>query len=434
MKPAIAPAFGVVTLSLLCAVSWSGVNMATLAAAVEDPHAYFNALVARSDHWKSYSLRSAAQLDYKKNGGYAAGNSGALWITYNPAADTDSRKQDAAKVVIPAFDNWGATLAVALAGSENEVYLNGFSTAYQQPRVLRVDGELMQVTGIDTVAKKLTVTRGAFSTAIAPHAANTIVYANTNSLQHQVRLPLYTEDAHSYLFTWDGYWTDSYLNSGLDGHKAFQFSSGRDSVWLEIRTLFSGGTGSASSFRPAGFNPATDVAAVDARSYNQYWSTHPSWNASWTNWLLTDGNQLGPGTTEAEALRPGTGQKFTVKPNVWTRFWVRIEQRANDYDYMDLWVADESTEPVQIYSRIALSVRSPSAERGTNQIDTFWLEYNTSTDRFVRGNQRDLVAYVRNFAVLRDTGNPTSLMLRPAAGTPPTMNRPAAPRNLRIVP
>ena len=28
--------------------------------AAEDPHAYFNALIARSDHWKSFSLRPTA--------------------------------------------------------------------------------------------------------------------------------------------------------------------------------------------------------------------------------------------------------------------------------------------------------------------------------------------------------------------------------------
>ena len=37
-----------------------------------------------------------------------------------------------------------------------------------------------------------------------------------------------------------------------------------------------------------------------------------------------------------------------------------------------------------------------------NAIHSLWLEYNTSTDAFVRGTDRDLVSYVRNIVVLRD--------------------------------
>ena len=51
-----------------------------------------------------------------------------------------------------------------------------------------------------------------------------------------MRLPLGTEDGHSYFFTWDGYWTDSYLGAGRFNHKAFQFSSGSrdgDAIFLE---------------------------------------------------------------------------------------------------------------------------------------------------------------------------------------------------------
>jgi hypothetical protein len=63
-------------------------------------HAYFDALVARPDHWRSYSLRDPQQLDHPKNGGYAQSNSRALVVTYDPDHDTDPRRQDAAKVVV----------------------------------------------------------------------------------------------------------------------------------------------------------------------------------------------------------------------------------------------------------------------------------------------------------------------------------------------
>lgn len=68
--------------------------------AVTDPHAYFNALVARSDHWRSYSLRDQAELLLYKNARSLPPS-----VTYDPGNDTYSLRQDAAKVVIPAGTN-----------------------------------------------------------------------------------------------------------------------------------------------------------------------------------------------------------------------------------------------------------------------------------------------------------------------------------------
>ncbi len=76
-----------------------------------DQHAYFNALVARGEHWRSYSLRDAAQLNYRNQGGLIDSNATeGLWVTYNPGADSDRHRQDAAKIVIPAFRNWTTIL------------------------------------------------------------------------------------------------------------------------------------------------------------------------------------------------------------------------------------------------------------------------------------------------------------------------------------
>jgi hypothetical protein len=65
-------------------------------------HTYFNALSARSEKVAAYSLRNPAQLQTYNNGGYAFCNSCPLDVTYNPSADPDPRRQDAAKVVVSA--------------------------------------------------------------------------------------------------------------------------------------------------------------------------------------------------------------------------------------------------------------------------------------------------------------------------------------------
>src|SRR5688572_5349986 len=80
--------------------------LAVLSEAATDPHAYFEALIARSDVFKAYSLRPVAgqpvtspyygnQLLQRRNGGYAGCNSCELAIRYSPADDTDRNKQDA---------------------------------------------------------------------------------------------------------------------------------------------------------------------------------------------------------------------------------------------------------------------------------------------------------------------------------------------------
>jgi hypothetical protein len=120
---------------------------------------------------------------------------------------------------------------------------------------------------------------------------------------------------------------------------------------------------------------------------------------------------------------------FVVKPNRWIRYWVMVKQVANDYDLMSAWVADEQTNPVQVYADVPMSLRSTGLKE-------FWAEFNTSENRYVRGSQRDLIAYVRNVVVLQDPMNPLALMLRPTAGVPlpvPPGAAPAAPRNLRII-
>lgn len=372
----------------------------SLRAAAVGSHAYFDALVARPEHWKSYSLRSQAQLLQYKNS-----NSGAPWVNYVWPNDPDPRRQDAAKVVVPAFAGAvRSTLATAINATETVLLLNTWSSEFYTGRALKMDSESAYITAIDKAALTLTVTRGLTGTSAASHSAGTNIYLNTNSLLNQVRLPVGTENGHKYLFTWDVYYTDSYLDTGLTNHKAYQFSNQSDGLMLELQTRFSG-----SAYAP-GFNAATDAAATTFRSYNSLGG-----NADYS---LNTGNKLGPGVTKTDPILP-MSSSFIIQPNKWTRFWVLLEMNANDYDVFNFWAADEDTAPVQVYTDVEFTV---------DTVSRFWIEFNTSTDRFVRGNTRDLVAYVRNVAILRDVNVP-SLLQGPAGGVP----LPGPPTNLRVL-
>ena len=89
-----------------------------------------------------------------------------------------------------------------------------------------------------------------------------------------------------------------------------------------------------------------------------------------------------------------------------------IEQRANDYDLVSLWVADETTGPVQLHDRLPVSVRN-----GT--IDSFWLEFNTSTTELGPNRTGDLTAYVRNIVALVDPAEVKSVLVRPVSARTP---------------
>jgi hypothetical protein len=151
-------------------------GMASVAAESPDPHAYFNTLIARSDHWKSFSLRPKAgeprespyyekQLLPQELGGYAQTKERPVTITYDPANDPDPRRQDAAKVVI---------------------------------------------------------------------------LAKMNNIPNQVRLPMQTENGNSYLVTWDAWFGAefAYPLARIRGYKNFQFTTGSDDIWFETLTMF----------------------------------------------------------------------------------------------------------------------------------------------------------------------------------------------------
>jgi hypothetical protein len=403
-------------LALALMVTDTGFRWDGVAAAVADEHAYYEQLTRRADMWKTYSLRNATQVADKDAGGFAQGpSSDDSGVTYSPGTDADRHRQDAAKVVIPAFME-SATLSQSVSANATTLPLvYAYRPSYPSGRVLRIDREVVTVTQwlSDT---SISVQRGQFSTTPASHNAGADVERNTNSLRSQVRLPLGTEDGHNYFFTWDGYWTDSYIGAGNFNHKAFQFSSGSqdgDSIWLEPDITYG-------QQKETCYNPNVHVATFHVRSYNDLGGV--------ASWLLTDGNRLGPAVTTKEPLGPRGA--FCFAPNQWVRFFMHIKQRANDYDYVDMWVADETQDPVQVLMNVPISVRPTG--KAPNSIYKFWLEFNTSVDSYFRIDNRPLVAYVRNFVALRDTADPRNLLVRPVPGAQPVAG-PAAPRNVRII-
>jgi len=399
-------------------------------------HAYFDSLVARADHWRSYSLRSAAQLARPQEGGFASSNSGPLAVTYSPETDTEPNAQDAAKVVIPPFQEVPVTklaqpitaTALTLPLSDLAGDVTKVTTSFNaKGRQIKIGNEIIvlntEVTPLDRQTGFVTVSqRGAYGTTASSHGAGTLVALAGNSLANQVRVPVDSHDGATWFFTWDAYFTDSYLDNGIGNFKTFQLSSDQN-IWLEPQTHFDGG-----SPRPAHFDPLQHVAVAGRmRSYNKL--------AGAANYLANDEHKsgyLGPSVTNNNPLLPAAGDFFVVHPNRWTRWWIRIEQRANDYDIMDAWMADEQTDAVQIYSGIPVSVRPT---HGVDTINSFYVEFNTSTTNLSPGRTkdfRDLVAYVRNIAILR---NPPSdvwpLLIRP--GATQAVPRPAAPKNLHII-
>lgn len=439
-----------ITRAVLCAcvVAALFANNVPSAQTPSGPHDYFNALVARGDHWKSYSFRDPRQLVGTRYGGYAVSSSESLWVTYDPANDDDPQRQDAAKAVIPAFAEQPDLLMASVGPSDVFLRLadgNGDSTRVttafnSRGRQIRIGTEIMLATEwpapcpasnlacnpLDRTTGVLHVTRGAHGTAPMPHGARAeALYLGNNNLPNQVRVPLGTTNGNTYLFTWDSYHTDSFKDTGVNSWKSFQFSS--NSLWLEVQTRSDGGGAGGASC----FVRSQHIASIEMRAYPS------SGVGGAANWMLTDGNQMGPGTLGVSPILPRRAE-FCQVPGRWVRSWVLIEQRANDYDYMSFWLADEDRNAVQIYDRIPLSVE-PDSKPIADRISEFWIELNSSWDKLSDSRARDgrdLVVYVRNFVALINPPDDLSfLLVRPAIGaTPPSpVGRPIAPRNLRGV-
>jgi hypothetical protein len=410
-----------------------GFNPASSTVMAADTNAYFDALITRPGFWKGYSFRPkpgygvdspyfSNQLEYKKNGGYQQSNSAPRFVVY----DSD---MDAAKVSIPAWvqPNWSMVTSVPMSPSDTKIYPSFWSsgTFSNKGAQIKIDGEIMVHTGVDpdgTVPRGVLVARGQYGTKATAHVAGSAINMANNSLPQQVRVPLETADGNTYVFTWDVMYTSSFMGTGLAGNKTFQFSSGEDAIWWEVKTRMDGGKANLS--KPANFNKAIHVGGLDVRSHNRLGGN--------ANWLLTDGSSLGPSATGTEPISP-MQSTFILYPNRWTRYWLVVEQRANDYDYVDMWVADEVQNPTLIYKRIPASTFS----KGTPSIKKFWLEFNDSAARLPEEralNPRDMVAYVRNFAAMMNLTDVAPLLQRPVPGVLPgdTSSGPGAPKNVRV--
>src|SRR5688572_1264248 len=130
---------------IVCVALTNGRIRTFVASAAEGPHAYFNALVARSDHWKSYSLRSQAQMvEYRHT------PTRPMMVTYDPANDHDLHRQDAAKVVInPFIDEAYAQLAAPVSAGATEFALTASTVSMTSTlanfRSMKIGSEIVTV-------------------------------------------------------------------------------------------------------------------------------------------------------------------------------------------------------------------------------------------------------------------------------------------------
>src|SRR5678815_3990762 len=156
--------------ALVAALAISSSLENTASAAAANPNAYFDALAKRSDVFRAYSLRPQAgqprpspyyenQLLRPRDGGYAACNSCDLWITYQPGSDADPHKQDAAKIVVPAFYGTGTTVLATPAGSSDTTLVVSSTNLNWRGRSILVDREIMLVNSVEMSTNTVGVTR-----------------------------------------------------------------------------------------------------------------------------------------------------------------------------------------------------------------------------------------------------------------------------------
>lgn len=335
-------------------------------------HQYFDALVARPDHWKSYSLRDAAQIALYRGRTRAD-------VTYQFSSDSDPRKQDAAKVVIPEWIG-GVALPGPMSATDRTfmtpVGLQGAPGVYY-----KIDDDVLIFRS--RASGTTTVTRGAHGTTPVPHVTGTPIHTGTNSLPSQVRLPMGTQDGHSYLVVWEAWYGAeiAFNRAAIPNYKTFQFDSRRTAtgpaaIWTEINNNW------AAAPRAAGL--------VQGRYY------------------ASAATPAGPGVVLTPTLGPRVAE-FTPALETWTRYFALFEQKvgSDPWTRFSLWVADGARDPVKIFDGLPLT--TVAAFGGITQ---FWLEFNTSHDP-IAANRGPLVSYVRNVWMGRDVANVSALLVKP---------------------
>jgi hypothetical protein len=423
------------------------------------PEAYWtNIIKASPAWWKGYSLTppgtghpclttvadGCGDPDWDNQlastGAFTGGSSTGvpMSVTYNFAGDTHPDKQNGAKLTIPAFQSIEHTGLLTLTSGIDASQLtftatqNGSSlpeTAYNVggAHIRLGTGEVMRLkspscptqtsTNCAYAAATNTFTidtggRGALGTMATTHAAGTKIRLNNNSLERQPFLPIGTADGFTYLLTFDAWFTPSYVGSGQQNQKFVNLRRSSGLILQANRAdapASSTCPGGAASTMPAGYNSNVSPGYFNFRAFNHTIGTLNS--GAPANWLDSDGNTFGPGTTADQPLCPASGT-FAYAVNTRTRFWIRIQQRANDYDIVDAWVADENRDAVQVNTSNLISV-GLSLDPQLQTIGFLQIEQNTSLALFARNltlctvstnTGCDLVTYMKNVGILRVAG------------------------------
>ena len=356
---------------------------------------YFNTLVARRDCWRAWSLRPAAGHDapittcgqsrYEKQllgprkGGYANTDAYPYAFTYcytgsEPyctEADTHAQKQDAAKMVIPMWNDGngrvlGARMEAVPSGTTSTIALS--QTSLRMPMEFNsgvlVDGEIMLFTRGNPSSRTGTVVRGAFGTTPTAHAVGTPVRHNTNKATTQMFLPLNTDGTETadYLFVWDAYFTDSFVANrhGIQVHKGWHFnSSAGDDNWFRADPGYI-------PYQGEDNQPSFDRnAMVGVARGRRLFST------------------IIPPSVVNEAHHPmlpfGKNRAAPIiYPNRWTRWWILIETKAEgvaanfaNVTTLDAAITDANATSISIVCPVALfgkncpAFRSPASIGGT---------------------------------------------------------------------
>lgn len=422
----------------VAATANSGSLSITIAASgTGDP--FYATMTGRADVWtgKSADLRSQTTINGLCGNGVTVLDC-TPWITYDFAGDSDAHKQNAAKFRLPFWNPTTLVLAAAISSTATDfTSCTGFTvpagkacisiTANNYPvatnQWLKIDNEIFLIAAGGEPGSAafghagtayVVVTRAHNGTSAATHSNGAAVSASTNSMPRQLKKLLSTDDTFTYFFTWDAYWTDSWLGTGDANfnHKGHHFtctkSGGSSELCFQVSYKFlttaqtftvCSATGAPKSIA---FDPATDVAIVSVRSVTRF----PGGGATWSS---TNGQLMGPGMTLADPWICPVTNLFVIKANTWTRFYMRLEQRANDYDYITLWASDETQNPVKLLTDVPYSVDFNPMVSGHGFFQLLW-EFNSSVDepqavRKSGSNQYgDFVIYNRWFTANRQSG------------------------------
>ncbi|MGE0590917.1 MAG: putative Ig domain-containing protein [Vicinamibacterales bacterium] len=402
----------------------------------EAAHDFFEEMIARGDCYRAYSFRPdpmdntwsftdcsapyyAQQLTRRTatGGGLLTTVPDSGMLTYDPVGDTHPEKQDAMKVwidpLIPLVQSGQqVTITEAIDDTQTTMTLSHLGNSWGDE--IQIDNEVMILVRVSgqPLTNPVTVVRGVAGTTAASHDAGAAISINNNNLSPQAYAPIDTTDGHTYLVSWDVRTTSDYLriaDGGLDAYKWFNFRSSlppnpgkqpKDKIWFEPKAYWDGSPGGD----VCGFDLDTHVGVVNFRIYASGGFNGPA------DWTLSSpaGDQAGPGTSVDEPLirngdngtsgAPTFGAaQFCMYPGRWTRFFALFDQRANDYDPISVWVNDELQDTVQVLDELPWSVYT-----GTNSIQFFQVEYNTSNGGLQSNFPDGLTSYVRNLVVLED--------------------------------